>query len=136
MGGGLMFKGVDITRAGSAAIVKGTSISNITEIADQTYAIAILNIWVMTEMWFIIIFGSIPVLRPFFVRFTQDIKGATGHASEAQGLSYGPQGEHQTRNGRYLELNEQLQFPGSASWSSHTCASHVTEQSEMGRRHS
>lgn len=32
----------------------------------------------MTEMWFIIIFGSIPALRTLFVRLAQNIKIATG----------------------------------------------------------
>lgn len=60
-------------RAGVAGINKTIAI---TEATDQTYAIAQLNIWVLTEMWFILIFGSIPVLRPFFVRFSQSIKSA------------------------------------------------------------
>ena len=33
-------------------------------------------------MWFIIIFGSIPVLRPFFIRFGQTIRTSTGDSSE------------------------------------------------------
>jgi hypothetical protein len=32
-------------------------------------------------MWFILIFGSIPVLRPFFVRFSQSIKTVAGYSS-------------------------------------------------------
>ena len=37
-------------------------------------------------MWFIIIFGSIPVLRPFFIRFAQSIKTATGNPSKRSSL--------------------------------------------------
>lgn len=68
--------------AGIAGINKTIAIASITHVQDLTYAIYKLDIWVLTEMWVIIIFGSIPVLRPFFVRFIQDIKGATGHASD------------------------------------------------------
>jgi len=67
-------------RAGVAGINKTVAIATITQTQDITYAIAKLNTWVLTEMWFIIIFGSIPVLRPFFVRFSQSIKGTTGSA--------------------------------------------------------
>ncbi|GJN77429.1 O-methyltransferase [Purpureocillium lilacinum] len=72
MGGGVI--------AGVAGINKTVAIATITQTQDITYAIAKLNTWVLTEMWFIIIFGSIPVLRPFFVRFSQSIKGTTGSA--------------------------------------------------------
>ncbi|GFG19125.1 hypothetical protein IFM61606_07874 [Aspergillus udagawae] len=67
--------------AGIAGINKTVAISTIVETADQTYAIAKLNTWVLTEMWFILIFGSIPVLRPFFVRFSQSIKTVAGYSS-------------------------------------------------------
>lgn len=66
-------------RAGSAAIVKGISIKNITNIEDNTYAMANLNIWVFTEMWFVIIFGSIPTLRKVFIQFSRDIGSAIMH---------------------------------------------------------
>ena len=33
-------------------------------------------------MWFIIIFGSIPVLRPFFIRFGQTLKTSTDDSSQ------------------------------------------------------
>ncbi|KAJ5351996.1 hypothetical protein N7452_000970 [Penicillium brevicompactum] len=65
--------------AGSAAIVKGISIKNITNIEDNTYAMANLNIWVFTEMWFVIIFGSIPTLRKVFIQFSRDIGSAIMH---------------------------------------------------------
>jgi hypothetical protein len=68
-------------RAGIAGINKTVAISTIAETADQTYAIAKLNTWVLTEMWFILIFGSIPVLRPFFVRFSQSIKSVAGYST-------------------------------------------------------
>ncbi|KAH8431080.1 uncharacterized protein LDX57_008742 [Aspergillus melleus] len=37
-------------------------------------------------MWFILIFGSIPVLRPFFVRFSQSIKSAAYGSSRNRSL--------------------------------------------------
>ncbi|KNG90331.1 hypothetical protein ANOM_001465 [Aspergillus nomiae NRRL 13137] len=64
--------------AGIAGINKTIAIASIT-LDDLAYEIYKLNTWVLTEMWFIIIFGSIPVLRLFFVRFTQDIKCAAGY---------------------------------------------------------
>ncbi|KAJ6787276.1 hypothetical protein PWT90_01697 [Aphanocladium album] len=62
--------------AGIAGINKTIAIATITQ-NDITYAISKLNTWVLTEMWFIIIFGSIPVLRPFFVRFSQQLRGTS-----------------------------------------------------------
>lgn len=62
--------------AGIAGINKTIAIATITQ-NDITFAIAKLNTWVLTEMWFIIIFGSIPVLRPFFVRFSQQLRGTS-----------------------------------------------------------
>ncbi|KAJ5286648.1 hypothetical protein N7478_002334 [Penicillium angulare] len=55
------------------------------EIEDKTSVITKLAIWVVTEMWFIIIFGSIPTLRMLFVRFSQDIKSAVGHDRSRSG---------------------------------------------------
>ncbi|KAE8353430.1 hypothetical protein BDV28DRAFT_157047 [Aspergillus coremiiformis] len=63
--------------AGIAGINQTIAITSISH-DDLTYSIYKLNTWVLTEMWFIIIFGSIPVLRPVFVRFTQDLKLASG----------------------------------------------------------
>ncbi|KAG6993885.1 hypothetical protein G7Y79_00050g086220 [Physcia stellaris] len=77
MGGGLI--------AGIAGINKTIAISLITQTSDITYSIYSLNTWVLTEMWFIIIFGSIPVLRPFFIRFGQTIRTTpSGHRSSRQ----------------------------------------------------
>ncbi|UNI14258.1 hypothetical protein JDV02_000905 [Purpureocillium takamizusanense] len=70
--------------AGVAGINKTVAIATITQTQDITYAIAKLNTWVLTEMWFIIIFGSIPVLRPFFVRFSQSIKATAGSSRSGQ----------------------------------------------------
>jgi len=61
MGGGVI--------AAIAGICKTIAISTIKETSDITFAIYKLNTWVLTEMWFIIIFGSIPMLRSFFSRF-------------------------------------------------------------------
>lgn len=73
LGGGIV--------AGVAGINKTIAIATITQ-NDITFAIAKLNTWVLTEMWFIIIFGSIPVLRPFFVRFSQQMRGTSGINSD------------------------------------------------------
>jgi hypothetical protein len=69
-------------RAGIAGINKTIAIASITQTQDITYAIYKLNTWVLTEMWFIIVFGSIPVLRPLFRRFTQDLKTVTGKSRD------------------------------------------------------
>lgn len=45
---------------------------------------ASLNIWVFTEMWFVIIFGSIPTLRRVFMQFSQDIANAIRHRNTEQ----------------------------------------------------
>lgn len=68
-------------RAGLAAINKTIAIASITDISDLTYVIYKLNTWTLTEMWFIIIFGSIPTLRVFFMKFLQDIKTAASFSS-------------------------------------------------------
>lgn len=60
--------------AGIAGINKTIAIASITQTSDLTYAIFALNTWVLTEMWFIIIFGSIPVLRLLFIRIGQSSK--------------------------------------------------------------
>lgn len=67
--------------AAIAGINKTVAIASITQTSDITFAIYRLNTWVLTEMWFIIICGTIPVLRPFFVRVMQSIKTG-GHSSE------------------------------------------------------
>ena len=56
-----------------AGINKTIAIELITHTEDITYAIFGLLAWVFTEMWFIIIFGSIPALRPFFRRMAQRV---------------------------------------------------------------
>ncbi|PLB49693.1 hypothetical protein P170DRAFT_510197 [Aspergillus steynii IBT 23096] len=96
--------------AGVAGINKTIAIANITEATDQTYAIAQLNIWVLTEMWFILIFGSIPVLRPFFVRFSQSIKSAAYSSRNRSDLQPDP-GSH---NDAWMYLHDRPQL----SWAS------------------
>ncbi|KAJ5089737.1 hypothetical protein N7532_008421 [Penicillium argentinense] len=120
MGGGLI--------AGIAGINKTTAIASITHAEDLTYSIAKLDTWVLTEMWFIIIFGSIPVLRPFFVRFTQDIKVATGHSSSTKNSS----GSGESRNQResWVRLNDNPQTNFAPHGSAYTSASHDTEHSQ------
>ncbi|KAF7718264.1 Uncharacterized protein PECH_002079 [Penicillium ucsense] len=111
MGGGLV--------AGIAGINKTLAIASITHVDDLTYAIYELNTWVLTEMWFIIIFGSIPVLRPFFVRFTQDIKSVTGYSSrnrsDAEAYSDGSRNKRES----LVQLTEHV--PG--TWASHNSMS-------------
>ena len=55
MGGGVC--------AGVAGIMKTISIEGITHTQDISYATVDLLIWVLTEVWFIIIFGSLPTIR-------------------------------------------------------------------------
>lgn len=88
--------------AGSAAIVKGITVRIITDTDDKTYEMANLSIWVFTEMWFIMIFGSIPTLRVFFMRFSHDIKSAISHRKDSEhqqdGSGLGP--------GPWVQLND------------------------------
>jgi hypothetical protein len=69
-------------------------------------------------MWFIIIFGSIPVLRPFFVRFTQDIKSVTGYSSKNRSNTGGYSDGSNNKRESWVQLNEQL--PG--TWASQSSA--------------
>ena len=55
MGGGVC--------AGVAGIMKTISIEGITHTQDISYVTVDLLIWVLTEVWFIIIFGSLPTIR-------------------------------------------------------------------------
>ncbi|KAJ5923774.1 hypothetical protein N7454_009019 [Penicillium verhagenii] len=106
MGGGLI--------AGIAGINKTIAIASITEAEDLTYAIYKLNTWVLTEMWFIIIFGSIPTLRLFFIKFTQDLKSATDFSSRSSGKRSTGQGyltDSQEQHQSWVELNDRT--PGS-----------------------
>ncbi|KAJ5716129.1 hypothetical protein N7493_008040 [Penicillium malachiteum] len=118
MGGGLI--------AGIAGINKTIAIASILQSSDLTYAIYKLNTWVLTEMWFIIIFGSIPTLRPFFVRFTQDIKSAAGFPSRSSGKrSTGPGylDDSREQNQAWVPLSEQTPKPWSLPGNAVTCAS-------------
>lgn len=72
----------DVSSAAIAGICKTIAISAITHTSDITYAIHTLNTWVLTEMWFIIIFGSIPVLRTFFMRFFQNVSTSSDYPLE------------------------------------------------------
>ncbi|KAJ6096432.1 hypothetical protein N7486_007178 [Penicillium sp. IBT 16267x] len=125
MGGGLI--------AGIAGINKTLAIASITKVEDLTYAIYKLNTWVLTEMWFIIIFGSIPTLRLFFIRFTQDLKSATGFSSRSSGKRSNGQGYISDREQRqsWVELNDRP--PG--SWNPHaTAITSATHDSEDAQR--
>ncbi|KAJ5759511.1 hypothetical protein N7520_006667 [Penicillium odoratum] len=118
--------------AGIAGINKTIAIASITESGDLTYAIYKLNTWVLTEMWFIIIFGSVPTLRPFFIRFTQDLKSATGFSLRSSG---------KRSNGRDypVECQEQRQswveLDHRASWNPHvTAITSATHDGEDAQR--
>ncbi|KAJ6008468.1 hypothetical protein N7540_012444 [Penicillium herquei] len=118
MGGGLI--------AGIAGINKTIAIASILQSSDLTYAIYKLNTWVLTEMWFIIIFGSIPTLRPFFVRFTQDIRSAAGFSSRSSGKRSTGRGyldDSREQNQAWVPLNEQTPKPWSLPGNAVTCAS-------------
>lgn len=77
-----------------------------------------LNTLTLTEMWFIIIFGSIPTLRPFFVKFIQDIKIAASLPSRnsrsrsGAGVYTKDSREHRES---WIHLNQRLPDP----WSTH-----------------
>ncbi|KAJ5643408.1 uncharacterized protein N7484_005915 [Penicillium longicatenatum] len=124
MGGGLI--------AGIAGINKTIAIASITKTDDLTYAIYKLNTWVLTEMWFIIIFGSIPTLRLFFIKFTQDLKSATGFSSRSSGKrsTGGYMSDREPRQS-WVELNDRA--PG--SWNPHvTAVTSATHDSEDAQR--
>ncbi|EAW19361.1 uncharacterized protein NFIA_093240 [Aspergillus fischeri NRRL 181] len=98
--------------AGIAGINKTVAISTIAETADQTYAIAKLNTWVLTEMWFILIFGSIPVLRPFFVRFSQSIKTVAGYSgSRSRTHADGDRSGSRPKDETWINLDGQQHSP-------------------------
>ncbi|KAK6389300.1 hypothetical protein LTR65_006880 [Meristemomyces frigidus] len=79
MGGGVV--------AGIAGIVKTIEIESITHTSDISYATLNLLILVLTEMWFIIIFGSLPTLRPVFVATAGNIKSLTGRSKRTKAQS-------------------------------------------------
>ncbi|KAJ5594910.1 uncharacterized protein N7459_001118 [Penicillium hispanicum] len=121
MGGGLI--------AGIAGINKTIAIASITHEEDLTYAIYRLNTWVLTEMWFIIIFGSIPVLRPFFVRFTQDIKSATGYSSRSRSNT-GYLSDSRKQRESWMQLSDRPSGP----WNHGSASTQVSRDSEYDQR--
>ena len=61
--------------------MKTYQIGTITQTQDISYVTLDLLVWVTTEMWFIIIFGSIPPLRSVLVSAGKNIKSrATGNS--------------------------------------------------------
>ena len=121
-------------RAGIAGINKTIAIASITHAEDLTYAIAKLDTWVLTEMWFIIIFGSIPVLRPFFVRFTQDIKSATGHSSKSRDNSRGYPRDDRNQRESWVQLNDEPQVNFTPHDTAITSASHDAGNTQLGAK--
>lgn len=80
-----------------------------------------VNLWALTEMWFIIIFGSIPVLRACFVRFTQDIKKT---AARSSGSSFDPSGS----DGSWNELHNRSRSVWVTRGSTHATESCSVQQ--------
>lgn len=115
MGGGVMYEAsflsclisrtTDFSSAAIAGICKTIAISSITSTSDITYAIHSLNTWVLTEMWFIIIFGSIPVLRAFFVRFARTVTTSPDYQFERTSRTVPLDGSHTGKN-NWISLNE------------------------------
>ncbi|EAW14625.1 putative O-methyltransferase [Aspergillus clavatus NRRL 1] len=102
--------------AGVAGINKTFAIATIAETKDQTYAIAKLNTWVLTEMWFILIFGSIPGLRPFFLRFSQSIKSVASSSGSRSGThSAGNPSEPDPPRETWTDLVDRSHHP----WTAH-----------------
>ncbi|PLB41380.1 uncharacterized protein BDW47DRAFT_115523 [Aspergillus candidus] len=87
--------------SGIAGLNKTVSITQNTELIG-TGTTSKVNVWALTEMWFIIIFGSIPVLRACFVRFTQDIKKTAARSSGASSDPSDP-------DGSWVELHNRSQ---------------------------
>ena len=113
-----------LNSAGIAGINKNIAIADITQTQDITYAIYSLNTWVLTEMWFIIIFGSIPVLRPVFICFAQNIKTATLHPRERTcGTT------NRNPNDTWVELNGKTQA-GVTHESAHSKVSYDSQHGE------
>ncbi|KAI9667602.1 MAG: hypothetical protein M1821_000418 [Bathelium mastoideum] len=54
--------------AAVAAVIKTVNVLSLRTAADKTYATSPLLIWSMVESWVIIIVGSIPPLRPLFLK--------------------------------------------------------------------
>lgn len=138
MGGGLMYVSpvkfvtnfLTFHRAGIAGINKTLAIASITQVEDLTYAIFKLNTWVLTEMWFIIIFGSIPVLRPFFVRFTQDIRSAIDDSSKRSDTSRRYLSESRNRRESWVQLSDRPLPNFSTNVAVFTSASHYADQAQ------
>ncbi|KAJ5093721.1 hypothetical protein N7456_009582 [Penicillium angulare] len=128
MGGGLI--------AGIAGINKTIAIASILQAEDLTFAIYRLNTWVLTEMWFIIIFGSIPTLRPIFVKFTQDIKSATGISSRNTTKSSNSRGylnDSRERRQSLVPLNELGPQPWNTPGLAKTSVSHEIDSTGNNR---
>lgn len=56
-------------------------------------------------MWFIIIFGSIPVLRSFFMRFANNVATSSGYPFESTSRSNPPSPNHSSKN-NWIPLDE------------------------------
>ncbi|KAK0770378.1 hypothetical protein LTS02_017743 [Friedmanniomyces endolithicus] len=93
MGGGVV--------AGVAGIVKTISIESITLTDDISYAILDLLIWVMTEVWFIIIFGSLPAIRAVIYSAGRSLKTMT----QASGGKINQSQFSQSCNPDWMELS-------------------------------
>ncbi|KAK5105850.1 hypothetical protein LTR62_001962 [Meristemomyces frigidus] len=105
MGGGLI--------AFAAGIVKTYQISTITHTQDISYATLDLLIFVSTEMWFIIIFGSFPAVHGAFVAAGKNIKARATGQSDISELSSARRTAHQVKEDSWIELSSGEQQYGS-----------------------
>ncbi|KAK5120791.1 hypothetical protein LTR85_005857 [Meristemomyces frigidus] len=71
--------------AAAAGVMKTIYIELITATTDATYAISPLVIWAYTEMWIIIILGSIPSLRVYFALASEKAGSMLNGSGHRQG---------------------------------------------------
>ncbi|KAF2148954.1 hypothetical protein K461DRAFT_282432 [Myriangium duriaei CBS 260.36] len=80
----------------AAGIIRCIFLDHLTKTVDVTYEFSPFLLWAITEMWFVIILGSIPPLRPLFERvFLGKVKTISG-ASKPAGSG----------NQDYLKMND------------------------------
>ena len=92
------------SRAGIAGIIKTVEIEGILRTTDISYATVPLLIMVMTEVWFIIIFGSLPALRSTFVSAGKRALTATGRTARSKNKSEGSFPGSNNHNADWVEL--------------------------------
>ncbi|KAF2148956.1 hypothetical protein K461DRAFT_315900 [Myriangium duriaei CBS 260.36] len=77
----------------TAAIIRNVYLKRLTDVSDISYTLSPFIIWAMTEMWMVVILGSIPPLRPLFervvLRRSPQNTVMTGRAPVGAGGEYG-----------------------------------------------